>query len=322
MDAIELHKSTIVFDAHCDTLHDVLAGKRRLGERSRKGHLDLPRLREGGVTAQIFALFPGREYLSHGAARRALCLLEAFYQEMEANPNALTLATSASDIERAKEEGKVAAIMGLEGAEALEGELGLLRIFYRLGVRNVGLTWNYRNRAGYGVKSEDKGLTEFGVELVRELNRLGVMIDVAHLAPTGVRDVLAISEAPVIASHANAKALCPHRRNLSDELLESIAEKGGVVGVTFVPSFLDPDEHHASLERVLDHIDHMVKVMGVDHVGLGSDFDGFSGQTRGLEDVTKLPGITAGLLKRGYGEEEVRKILGGNFLRVFRQVVG
>lgn len=323
MDAAELHESAIVFDAHCDTLHDVLAGKRRLGERSDEGHLDLPRMREGGVTAQIFALFPGREYLSHDAARRALCLLDAFYQEQEANPDTLILITTAADIEQAKEEGKVAAVLGLEGAEALEGELGLLRVFYRLGVRNVGLTWNPRNRAGYGVKSENKGLTEFGVELVQELNRLGVMIDVAHLAPAGVRDVLALSEGPVIASHANAKALCPHWRNLSDEQLEAIAEKGGVVGVTFVPAFLDPDEHLASLERVLDHIDHIVSVAGVEHVGLGSDFDGFSGQqTKGLEDVTKLPKITVGLLQRSYDEEEVHRILGGNFLRVFRQVVG
>jgi len=325
LDPRQLHRESIVFDAHCDTLQEVLAGKRRLGERSEEGHIDLPRLREGGVTAQIFALFVSPTYVPGGAASQALRLLDVFYQELGENANQLTLATKANDIERAKVEGKVAGILSLEGAEALEGDLGVLRAFYRLGVRNIGLTWNLRNAAADGVDEtrSSSGLTNFGVQLVQEMNRLGIMVDISHLSPTGVRDVLHISEAPVIASHSNAYALCSHRRNLTDEQLESIASKGGVVGVTFVPNFVTEDGNQATLKRVLDQIDYMVKTMGVDHVGLGSDFDGFfNAKVQGLEDVTRLPRLTVGLVERGYSEEDVKKILGGNFLRVFREVVG
>jgi membrane dipeptidase len=325
LDPRQLHQDSIVFDAHCDTLQEVLAGKRRLGERSEEGHADLPRLREGGVTAQIFAFFVSPNYFPMGAARQALRLLDVFYQELGENADQLSLATSASDIERAKAEGKVAGILSLEGAEALEGDLRVLRAFYKLGVRNIGLTWNLRNAAADGVDEtrSSSGLTNFGVQLVQEMNRLGIMVDISHLSPTGVRDIFLVSEAPVIASHSNAYALCPHRRNLTDEQLEGVASKGGVVGVTFVPNFITEDGNQATLKGLLDHIDYMVKTMGVDHVGLGSDFDGFfNSNVRGLEDVTHLPKLTAGLVERGYGEEDVKKILGGNFMRVFREVVG
>jgi len=325
LDPRQLHRESIIFDAHCDTLQEVLAGKRRLGERSEEGHADLPRLHEGGVTAQIFALFVSPNYFPSGAARQALRLLDVFYQELGENAEQLTLVTKASDVERAKAEDKVAGILSLEGAEALEGDLRVLRAFYKLGVRNIGLTWNLRNAAADGVDEtrSSSGLTNFGVQLVQEMNRLGIMVDISHLSPTGVRDVFLVSEAPVIASHSNAYALCPHRRNLTDEQLEGVASKGGVVGVTFVPNFITEDENQATLKRVLDQIDYMVKTMGVDHVGLGSDFDGFSNSNvRGLEDVTHLPRLTAGLVERGYDEEDVKKILGGNFMRVFREVVG
>jgi membrane dipeptidase len=326
LNADKLHRESIVFDGHCDTLLRVLDGQLRLGERSENGHLDLPRMKEGGVTAQIFACFVRRQFIPARATAEALRIVDTFYEEMASNAATLTLATSAADIKRAKAEGKIAGVLSLEGAEALAGDLGVLRMFYRLGVRNVGLTWNFRNEAadGVGEARTGGGLTEFGVKLVKEMNRLGMMIDVAHLAPAGVRDVLALSEAPVIASHANAHALCscascPHRRNLTDEQLEGIAANGGVVGVTFVPAFVTEDPNQATLERTLDHIDHIVHVAGVDHVGLGSDFDGFYEKevNVGLEDVTKMPGISAGLLTRGYKPEDARKILGGNFLRVF-----
>jgi membrane dipeptidase len=325
VDPRQLHRESIVFDAHCDTLQEVLAGKRRLGERSEEGHADLPRLREGGITAQIFALFVSPNHFPTGAARQALRLLDVFYQELGENADQLTLATSVSDIERAKAEGKVAGILSLEGAEALEGDLRVLRAFYKLGVRNIGLTWNLRNAAADGVDEtrSSSGLTNFGVQLVQEMNRLGIMVDISHLSPTGVRDVFLVSEAPVIASHSNAYALCPHRRNLTDEQMEGVASKGGVIGVTFVPNFITEDGNQATLKGVLDHIDYMVKTMGVDHVGLGSDFDGFfNSNVQGLEDVTHLPKLTAGLVERGYSEEDMKKILGDNFMRVFREVVG
>jgi membrane dipeptidase len=325
LDAITLHYNSIIFDGHCDTLLEVLDGKRRLNERSTEGHIDLPRLREGGVTAQVFAIFIEDKYLPAKAARQTLRLLDVLYNELAANTDSLVLATRAEDIERAKQTGKVAAVVGIEGAESLEGELGLLRIFHRLGVRLLTIAWSRRNEAADGIQEARTGggLTNFGLKLVEECNRLGIMVDISHLAPAGVRDVLETSSKPVIASHSNAYALCPHPRNLTDQQLTALAEKGGVVGVTFVPSFIAEDRKEASLEKLLDHIDHIVRVAGIDHVGLGSDFDGFSPPPpAGLEDVTRLPGITAGLLSRGYSADEVRKILGGNFLRVFRQVAG
>jgi len=324
MNATKLHQQCIVFDAHCDSILDVLEDKRTLEQRSSEGHLDLPRLREGGVTAQIFAIYVRREY--HGrSAHQTLRCLDALHSIFDRSTDDVIMATTAADVERAKADGKIAAIIAIEGAEALEGELALLRVYHRLGVRNVGITWSLRNRAADGVfeARTGGGLTNFGVELVEEMNRLGIMVDVAHLAPAGVRDVLEISQAPVIASHANAHALRPVARNLTDEQLEGIASTGGVVGVTFVPYFLDEDWKHASLGHLLDHIDHIVKVAGTDHVGLGSDFDGFPPPPpTGLEDATCFPNITTGLLERGYADDDVRKILGRNFMRVFRQVCG
>ncbi|HOG45084.1 MAG TPA: dipeptidase [Anaerolineae bacterium] len=325
MDPQELHAASIVIDTHCDTLLSVLGDKRSLLERSDEGHNDLPRLKEGGVTAQVFALFARPAALGGAVPTwESLRLLDAFYQAMAASPE-LILATKAGDVRRAKAEGLLAGIIGMEGAEALRGDLGILRLFYRLGLRNLGLTWSLRNEAADGVFEERTGggLTEFGVQVVRECNRLGIMIDVAHLAPAGVRDVLAMSELPVIDSHANARALCDHRRNLTDQQLEGVAKTGGVVCVVFVPSFVAGQPEERTLGKVLDHIDHIVSVIGADHVGLGSDFDGFDDTPiAGLESGAHFPHITAGLLARGYSEENVRKILGGNVLRVFEQVAG
>ena len=329
----ELHDNSIIFDGHCDTLIPVRDGHRRLGERrqahpdgglTRSQHIDLPRLLEGGVTAQTFACFVRQQFLPSNATNEALRLIDAFYRAVEENANSLMLATTAADVEQAKAEGKVAGVLSLEGAEALEGDLAALRSFYQLGLRALGLTWNWRNQAADGLDEArtGAGLTEFGVALVREANRLGVILDVAHLAPVGVRDVLKLSEAPVVASHANARALCDNRRNLTDEQLEGIAATGGLVAVAYVPAFLAYNTQTASLERVLDHVDYIVKTIGVDHVGLGSDFDGFGGVLQGLEDVSRLPALTAGLVARGYTDEQVAQILGGNYLRVFRQVAG
>lgn len=325
MEAAVLHRDHIVCDGHCDTLMRVLEGKCQLDQRSAEGHIDLPRLRDGGITAQVFAIFIEDAYLPAGACRQTLRMLDAFYGQLQQNGESLLLALRAADVERAKAEDKVAAILGIEGAESLEGDLGLLRMFHRLGVRLLTVAWSRRNQAADGVYEVRTagGLTRFGVQLVEECNKLGIILDISHLAPAGVQDVLKISSAPVVASHSNAYALCPNPRNLNDEQLVALADKGGVVGVTFVPAFITEKREDASLERLLDHIDHIVSVVGIDHVGLGSDFDGFSPPPPvGLEDVTCMPNITAGLVTRGYSPEDVGKVLGGNFLRVFRQVAG
>jgi len=323
MSSNNLHFDAIIIDGHCDTLDDVLTGKRTLAERSTQGHVDLPRLAAGGVTAQIFACFvPIHEY-HRGATRYALHMVDALHQALEAHPEQLLLAASAADIRRAQAEGKVAAILGLEGAEPLRDSLPLLRSFYRLGMRVLGLTWNFRNEVADGVMQgrEARGLSPFGVQVVEECNRLGVLIDVSHLAPAGLEDVLRVSQQPIIASHSNARALCDHPRNLTDVQIEAIAARGGLVGVTFVDSFLHQPASEASIEHVLDHVDHLLRVAGPQHVMVGSDFDG-ADMPQGLEDATRYPALTAGMLARGHSERVIRGVLGLNFLRVFERVAG
>ncbi|MEA3334729.1 MAG: dipeptidase [Chloroflexota bacterium] len=323
MQADPLHIDSIIVDGHCDTLGAVEQGVRSLGERSEKGHIDLPRLLDGGVTAQIFACFvPVSEY-RRGATRHALARVDAFLEALEAYPEELVLATSSADIRRAKGEGKVAGILGLEGAESLEGSLAVLRSFYRLGVRNLGLTWNHRNAVADGVMEGPKaaGLSGFGVQVIEECNRLGMMIDVSHLAPAGISDVLETSQHPIVASHSNARACFDHVRNLTDSQIEGIVANGGLIGVTFVNAFLHHPMAEASIEHVLDQIDYLVSVAGPDHIMIGSDFDGCT-PPKDLPDVTYYPNLTTGMLARGHDEITIRKILGLNFLRVFEAVTG
>ena len=240
---MSVHESSIIFDAHCDTLLQVVAGNRRLTDASAEGEVDLPRLRKGGVTAQVFAIFIEDEWRWR-ATVQAMRMIDAFHQAVSESEGKLVLATAAADIEKAKASGSVAGFLSLEGAEPLDGDLSVLRLFYKLGVRGIGLTWNHRNQAadGVGESRTQGGLTSFGVELVKEMNRLGMWVDVAHLAPQGVEDVLEISQSPIVASHANAYALCPHPRNLNDSQLKAIAGTGGVIGVTFYRGFIATDQ--------------------------------------------------------------------------------
>jgi membrane dipeptidase len=330
LNASDLHRQAIIVDGHCDTLLRFQAQEsgRPPGfgvPQDTNGHIDLARLKRGGVTAQNFACYVRPSYLPAQATHQTLAMIDLFYRHVDEHPGDLCLATCADDILQAKERGMVAGILSLEGAEGLQGSLATLRMIYRLGVRWIGLTWNHRNQAadGLGEVRTGGGLTEFGVCLVQEMNRLGMLVDIAHLAPAGVRDVFEVCEAPVVASHANAHALCPVPRNLSDEQLTQLAATGGVVGVTYVPGFITDGDQPATLDMLLDHVDHIVRVAGIDHVGLGSDYDGFGGAPPvGLEDVSCLPNLTAALLERGYAAADVHKILGGNWLRVLRQVIG
>ena len=327
MDFLQLHQDSIIFDAHCDFLHEAVNQGRRFDVWYPDGHLDLPRLQQGGVTAQIFALFcvcqdeTGKPRLDPTA--EALRQFEAFYDMVDSNGKSFLTAVCAEEVERAKSEKKVAGILSLEGVEPLAGDIRLLRLFYRLGVRSLGLTWNYRNEAGDGVEVSDaSGLTEFGQCAVAECYRLGIMVDIAHLSPAGVDDVLKLADGPVIDTHANAFSVCQHPRNLTDAQLDGVAASGGVVCVTFVPQFVADGRDGASLEGVLDHIDYIVHRIGPEHVGLGSDYEGYDGTTTGLTDVTKLPTLTEGLSVRGYKEGDIQRILGLNLLRVFRQIAG
>jgi len=268
----------------------------------------------------FFAAFI-RPDIPGGYLKRALELVATFYAETDQNQDYLVPVLSWKDLLVTVEQGKIASILTIEGGEALEGSVEVLQMLYHLGVRGLTLTWNYRNPLGDGVAERDTcgGLTKFGKTVVREMNRLGMLVDVAHLSAAGFWDVLQISSAPVIASHCNSFSICPHPRNLSDEQVRAIAAAGGVIGVTFVPAFVCAA--NPSLERLLDHVDHLVEVGGIECVGIGSDFEGFDGFLPGLEDVTRLPCLTRGLLRRGYAPHEVRKIMGENFLRVLGKVL-
>ena len=321
---LSLHFDALVIDGHCDSIGDQLENSRWLGDRSDAGHIDLPRLRDGGIDVQFFACYVPTPYQRHGAFTHAMDRLDQLLLLEERAPEQFMLVRRAEDIVRARAMDKIAGIAGLEGAEALDASIGALRQFYRLGVRNLGLAWNYRNAACDGVAESrtNGGLTEFGVKVVEECNRLGMLLDVSHLSPAGVADVLAVSQQPIIASHSNAYALCDHPRNLTNAQMEAIAARGGVIGVTFVNAFLNRENPEAtSVDDVVAHIEYMLGVVGPEHVSIGSDFDGCT-PPADLSDATTYPLITQKLVERGHDAKVIRKILGENLLRVMQQVLG
>jgi membrane dipeptidase len=325
---------------------------------------NIERMKKGGLTAEFFSLYIRPWYVEHGgAARRTLDMIDSVYRAVERHPNDLMLATSVADIRRAKSQGKIAALMGIEGGHAIEDSLPTLREFYRLGVRYMTLTWNNTNNWADGAAVAERrhnGLTDFGKEVVREMNRLGMLVDISHVSDKTMSDALDVTKAPVIASHSSARALSDVPRNIPDELLRRIAKNGGVVQVNFYSGFVDaktvspqnlarterlkPQEDALKqkykddperlaeegdilenanplpplpISKLIDHFDHIVKIAGIDHVGIGADFDGANDMPVGASDVSMLPNITYELLKRGYSENDIRKILGGNLLRVF-----
>ena len=363
--ALEIQRKSIVVDTHNDILSFMTDQNYDIGVSSvGKYHTDIARMKQGGLTAEFFSVYIDRKYVTEGgSARRALDMIDYVYRAAEKYPNDFMLAYSAEDIRRAKKENKIAALMGIEGGHAIEDSLMALRDFYRLGVRYMTLTHNNTNNWADSCCDDAKhnGLSDFGKDVVREMNRIGMLVDVSHVSDKTMSDVLDISTAPVIASHSSARALGDRPRNIPDELLRRFAKNGGVVMVNFFPGFIDQKVIVASRERdarlkpqmdalkiqykddpkkleeeqnkllaanplpptplsvLIDHFDHIAKVAGVDHVGIGSDFDGVSSLPVGMEDISKLPNITYELLKRGYSERDVRKILGENFLRAFAE---
>jgi membrane dipeptidase len=361
--ALEIQRKAIVIDTHNDVTTPMTNDDYDLsGPPPTPYRTSIERMKQGGLTGEFFSLYVKPWYVANGgAARRTLDMIDAVYRAVERHPNDLMIATSVADIRRAKKQGKIAALMGIEGGHAIEDSLPTLREFYRLGVRYMTLTWNNSNHwadAGRGEKKHN-GLSDFGKEVVREMNRLGMLVDVSHVADTTMSDALDVSKAPIIASHSSARALSNVPRNIPDDLLKRIASNGGVVQVNFYSVFVDTDtvspqnaarearlkaqqdainekykddperlsEESDKLEaanplpplpisKLIDHIDHIVKVAGIDHVGIGADFDGANDMPEGAQDVSMLPNITYELLKRGYSEKDIRKILGENLLRV------
>ena len=317
------HKRAIVIDGHCDTVHLFQSNQETysFAKNNTIGHIDLPRLQAGGVNIQLFALYIEEEYKPYGALRRTLTLLEHFWREMEKHGQSVSVIKDIQGLDLALVQGKLGALITLEGGEALE-DIEILHVLYRMGLRGVGLTWNQRNMLadGVGVGHSASGLTPLGREMVVEMNKLGMLVDAAHLAPRGFYDLLEISASPVVVTHGNAAAICPHRRNLDDSQLQALKEQDGVIGLTFYPPFVSVNGQ-ASLDDLLDHFCYIAEKFGTEVLALGADYDGITETVEGLHDVSCLPRITVGLMQRGFSTEEISNILGGNFLRVLRQVL-
>ncbi len=307
-------------DAHCDTITTIMKTGGTL--KSNTGHIDIDRLKKYDSFVQFFAAFISPEQAKMGALRRTLDIIDKLYREIEINKNDIMLCRNYNDIVNAINSGKVAAVLTIEGGEALEGSLSVLRILYQLGVRAITLTWNFRNQIADGVADSvtNGGLTPFGREVVAEMNRLGMMVDVSHLSEAGFWDVIHLSSAPIIASHSNAKKICRHSRNLTDEQLLALKKNGGVTGINLYPFFVINDGK-AEMKHVISHIEHIVGLTGEDTLGLGSDFDGIDKTPVGLEGVQYFPDLINELLKLNYSESLINKIAGENFLRVIKTVV-
>jgi len=374
--ALELHQKIFTVDTHCDTPGNMAREGWDFGEfhppgQRGSGQIDLPRMKQGGLDAEFFALYTAQGPLTEeGYARareRAEQLLRAIYRLAEKYPDQIGLATSPDQALELNTQGKLVAFIGMENGYPLGRDLEMVAKYYQKGVRYITLCHSADNDICDSSTDrndpQDKGLSEFGQKVVAECNRLGMMIDVSHASDQTIRDVLKLSQAPVIASHSSVRTLCDHPRNLSDELIKGIAAKGGVVQICLVSSFVkkvppNPERDQAlaalaqkygrwneikdeatreklrqeyemirekypspraTVKDLVDHIDYVVKLVGIDYVGIGTDFDG-GGGVEGCNDVTELPNLTLELLRRGYNEEQIAKIWGGNLLRVFRQV--
>ncbi len=370
--ALKIHKSAIIVDGHNDIPtpmydDDFDLGTSSVGKFHNDGdpfHTDLQRFKQSGITGEFFSIYVSRTFAEKGgsgAARRALDLIDTTYREVEKYPNQLSFCTTATQIQQAKKQNKVCALMGIEGGHAIEDSLFALRDFYRLGVRYMTLTHNNTNNWADAHRDEPRnnGLSPFGKEVVKEMNRLGMLVDISHVSVKTMSDVLDVSTAPIIASHSGARGVNDHTRNVPDEILKRVAKNGGVIMINFYPSFLDvrtnKEENERAeklkpqiealkkqfegnplgfneaerklltenpiyitpVSRIVDHIDHIKSVAGIDYAGIGSDFDGVPFLPDGMNGMEDLALVTYEMLKRGYSEQDIKKVLGENFLRAF-----
>lgn len=366
--ARKLHFSSIVVDTHDDTTQRFIGGNDfDLGPRSSSGSIDIPRMREGNLGAIFFSIWIPSKITGPEAVKRALAQIESVREQVRKHPSDLVLATTAQEVREAHRQHKIAALLGLEGGHMINSDIAVLRQFCSFGVRYMTLT--HSGNGEWADSSTDRathnGLTDFGKDVVREMNRLGVMVDISHVSDKTFYDALAVSKAPLIASHSSCRAICDAPRNMTDQMMKDLAAKGGVIQINYHVAFLsqefrDAEKNHPQIneqiavevakrcadneacqlmegdrltrqyveagklprvgyEKIIDHIDHAVKLIGADHVGLGSDFDG-ANMPYGMEDAGKLPLITEALLKKGYSEADIRKILGENTLRLMAEV--
>lgn len=309
----------LIVDTHCDTATAIIRTENNL--YSNQLHVDLQRMQQAGSYVQFFAAFIDHGRFRGNEMRRAVQIIDRIYCEAEAYSEHMEICRSYKDICNAVEKGRVAAVISIEGGEALEGELSALRTFYRLGVRSICLTWNYRNEIadGVGAASSGGGLTQFGIEVVAEMNRLGMLVDVSHLSDKGFWDVIGLSKAPIIASHSNARAICGHQRNLTDEQIEALKKNGGVMGLNLYPGFLN-DSGKASIDDIIKHIEYITAISGEDHIGIGADFDGIDTTPEDLRGVHELHCLFDRLLALNYTDSFVEKLAGGNYMRIFKQI--
>jgi len=370
--ALNIHRKAVVIDGHNDIPspmvdEDFDLATDSVGKFHKDGdpfHTDLNRFKQSGITGEFFSIYvSGSTLKTGGAMRRAMDMIDATNREVEKHPNALVSCTTASQIRRAKKQNKVCVLMGIEGGYVIENSLYALRNFYRLGIRYMTLTHNVTHDWADAHRDEPKnnGLSDFGKEVVREMNRLGMLIDISHVSVKTMSDALDVSTAPIIASHSSARGVANHTRNVPDEILKRVATNGGVIMINFYPAFLDErtnaEENERSKKlkpqldafreqykndqqsynaaerkllaenpiyvptyaRIVDHIDHIKKVAGIDYVGIGSDFDGVPFLPAGMNGAEDLPLVTYEMLRRGYSETDIRKVLGENFLRAFAQ---
>jgi len=309
----------LIVDAHCDTALSVYENNADLYENN--FHVDLKRLLGTGQRVQFFAAFAEPRKYINNTLTKVLSIIDVVYEAQEKYSDKIAVCRNASDIENAAAEGKVAALLSIEGGECLNGELAVLRQLYRLGVRSMLLAWSYRNLLADGSSEKHgAGLSDFGRHVVKEMNRLGMIIDVSHLCEVSFEDVLSLTQAPVIASHSNARAICGHDRNLTDEQLIAVKNNGGVVGINFYPYFLTNSDK-ADIDDVIRHIDHICSVTGEDHIGIGADYDGIECTPEGLSGAECLPALFERMLQLNYSSTFIEKFAGKNFMRVIKQVL-